>query len=67
MALKGKPMLIATGACNIGEVKKPSMLFWRLNKDLVLMQCNTNYTASLENFKYINLNVLKTMPPLFRK
>ena len=23
------------------------------------MQCNTNYTASLDNFKYINLNVLK--------
>jgi len=23
------------------------------------MQCNTNYTASTENFKYINLNVLK--------
>ena len=23
------------------------------------MQCNTNYTASLENFKYIQLNVLK--------
>ena len=24
------------------------------------MQCNTNYTGSLENFKNINLNVLKT-------
>ena len=24
------------------------------------MQCNTNYTAEIENFKYINLNVLKT-------
>ena len=23
------------------------------------MQCNTNYTASKENLKYINLNVLK--------
>ena len=23
--------------------------------DLVLMQCNTNYTGSLENFKYCNL------------
>ena len=23
------------------------------------MQCNTNYTAELENFKFINLNVLK--------
>ena len=26
---------------------------------LVLMQCNTNYTGSDENFKYCNLNVLK--------
>jgi sialic acid synthase SpsE len=24
------------------------------------MQCNTNYTGSLENFKHIHLNVLKT-------
>ena len=24
------------------------------------MQCNTNYTGSLENFSHINLNVLKT-------
>jgi N-acetylneuraminate synthase len=29
------------------------------------MQCNTNYTASLENFKYINLNVLKTYALMF--
>ena len=32
------------------------------------MQCNTNYTGSLENLKYVNLNVLKTyqhVPELF--
>jgi len=23
------------------------------------MQCNTNYTGSVENFKYCNLNILK--------
>ena len=28
-----------------------------------MLQCNTNYTGNNENFKYINLNVLKT----FRK
>jgi N-acetylneuraminate synthase len=28
-------------------------------EDLVLMQCNTNYTASVENFHHIALNVLK--------
>jgi sialic acid synthase SpsE len=31
----------------------------------VIMQCNTNYTASLENFKYINLNVLKTLRSMY--
>ncbi len=31
-----------------------------INPQLVLMQCNTNYTASLENFDHIHLNVLKT-------
>ena len=29
------------------------------NKQICLMQCNTNYTNSNENFNYINLNVLK--------
>ena len=29
------------------------------------MQCNTNYTASHDNFKYINLNVLKTYKKKF--
>jgi N-acetylneuraminate synthase len=29
-------------------------------KRIVLMQCNTNYTGSLENFSQIALNVLKT-------
>jgi len=29
------------------------------------MQCNTNYTASLENFDHIHLNVLKTYAALY--
>jgi len=65
MALKGKPMIISTGAADIGEVQKAVHAILAVNKDLVLMQCNTNYTASLENFKYINLNVLKTYATMF--
>ena len=30
------------------------------------MQCNTNYTGSLENFKYINLSVIKTYLKKFK-
>jgi sialic acid synthase SpsE len=29
------------------------------------MQCNTNYTASLENYDHIHLNVLKTYATMF--
>ncbi len=67
IAAKGKPMLLATGAATIGEVQRAVHAILKLNKNLVLMQCNTNYTASLENFKYINLNVLKTYSLMFPK
>ena len=65
MAAKGKPMIVATGAANMGEVQKAVHAIWTLNKKLVLLQCNTNYTASLENFHYINLRVLNTYATMF--
>lgn len=65
MASKGKPVLLATGASNIGEVQKAVHAILAINKQLVLMQCNTNYTASPENYRYINLNVLKTYAAMF--
>jgi len=30
------------------------------NPNIALMQCNTNYTGDVENFKYINLKVIET-------
>ena len=65
MAKKGKPMIIATGAATCDEVVNAVNISLEHNSQLVLLQCNTNYTASLENFKYINLNVLKTYTNLF--
>lgn len=65
MAGKGKPVLLATGAANIGEVQKAVHAIIKINPQLVLMQCNTNYTAQEENFNHINLNVLKTYDALF--
>jgi sialic acid synthase SpsE len=65
MASKGKPVLLATGASNIGEVQKAVRTILKLNPQLILMQCNTNYTASLENFKYVNLRVLETYRVMF--
>ena len=59
VASKNKPFILATGASEMNEVDLAVSEALKENKDFCLMQCNTNYTASLENFKYINLNVLK--------
>jgi sialic acid synthase SpsE len=65
MASKGKPVIIATGASTIGEVQKAVHAILAINNQLVLMQCNTNYTASAENYDHIHLNVLKTYATMF--
>lgn len=59
IAQKNKPVILATGAASMDEVENAVKTIYAYNKNLVLMQCNTNYTADHENFKYINLNVLK--------
>ena len=65
MARKGKPVIIATGASTIGEVQRAVHTILAINPQLVLMQCNTNYTASPENYDHIHLNVLKTYAAMF--
>lgn len=56
---KGKPVLVATGAASKEDVDRVMKMALAKTNDLVLMQCNTNYTGNQENFNYINLNVLK--------
>ena len=65
MAGKGKPMILATGASDIADVQRAVHAILKLNSELVLMQCNTNYTASLENYDHIHLNVLRTYAVMF--
>lgn len=60
VAQRGKPVMLATGASDIGDVQRAVEAILRHNRQLVLMQCNTNYTGSLANFRYINLNVLRS-------
>jgi N-acetylneuraminate synthase len=60
LAADGKPLLIATGAANMDDVRLALGTAVKHTQDIVLMQCNTNYTGSLENFRHIALNVLKT-------
>lgn len=65
IAAKGKPLMLATGASSMDDVIKAVSVATTINKNFVLMQCNTNYTASHENFKHIQLNVLKTYEQMF--
>ena len=65
IALKGKPVILATGASNIGEVQKTVCDILSVNPRLCLMQCNTNYTASGDNFRHIHLRVLDTYRVMF--
>ena len=60
VARRNKPIFLATGASTMDDVERAVKAILSLNNKLVLMQCNTNYTGSLENFKHINLNVLRS-------
>ncbi|MEW6715907.1 MAG: N-acetylneuraminate synthase family protein [Chloroflexota bacterium] len=65
MASKGKPILIATGAADINDVVRAVRMVSPVNDQIVLMQCNTNYTANPDNYNHLHLNVLKTYAVLF--
>lgn len=63
---KNKPVLIATGASTMDDVDRVMNLVKTKDNDIVLMQCNTNYTGSKDNFNYCNLNVLKRFKDKYR-
>lgn len=65
MAKFGKPVLVATGASDIADVVRAMRMVMAHTDQLVLMQCNTNYTASDENYDHLHLNVLKTYATMF--
>jgi N-acetylneuraminate synthase len=65
MARKGKPMIISTGACDLSDVVRAVRAVRAVQPELVIMQCNTNYTGGRENFKHVHLRVLGTYAQLF--
>jgi len=65
IASKGKPVLLATGASNMDEVERAVSAILAINPKLLLMQCNTNYTGSVENFRFVKLNVLGTFAEMY--
>jgi N-acetylneuraminate synthase len=65
VASTGKVVILATGASSIGEVQRAVRRLLDVNRKLVLLQCNTNYTGSADNFRHIHLNVLRSFGALF--
>lgn len=61
IARVGKPVLLACGAATMAETEQAVDLVLKHNPSLCLLQCNTNYTGSLDNFRYVNLRVLQSM------
>jgi sialic acid synthase SpsE len=65
IASKGLPVMLATGASEFSEVVQAVELLEEHNIEIVLMQCNTNYTGNEDNFDYLNLRVLETFKTSF--
>ena len=65
IAKKGKPVIIATGASDLNEVKRAMDLVLDINEKVILLQCNTNYTGDESNFDNLHLNVLSTYRELW--
>jgi len=65
IASKKKPYILASGASTLDDVHRAVSAGLAMNPSLCLMQCNTNYTATVENFKFIQLNVLRTYREMY--
>ena len=73
MAKSGLPFIMATGASTMAEVTAAVGAALKHTDQLILMQCNTNYTAkldeprdvTLERFRNINLKVLESFAKAF--
>jgi sialic acid synthase SpsE len=65
IASKQKPYILATGASTADDVVRAVEAALAINPRFALMQCNTNYTGSLENMRYVQLNVLKTYRSMY--
>lgn len=63
VASKGKPLIVSTGMTNLGEVETAvKAIESRGNRDIVLLQCVSNYPAAPED---ANLRAMQTMATSF--
>lgn len=62
---KGKPVLLATGAADLTDVKRAVESALQHTAEVVLLQCNTNYTGGSDNYSHLQLNVLREYESLY--
>jgi N-acetylneuraminate synthase len=55
-----KPLIIATGASTSSEVELALERATLHHENVSVLQCNTNYQSLGDNYKYLNINVLKS-------
>jgi sialic acid synthase SpsE len=65
IARKNKPVLLATGASGLPDVARAVATILAINPQLLLMQCNTNYTGTMENMAFVNLRVLPKFASMY--
>jgi sialic acid synthase SpsE len=65
IAGKGKPYILATGASTMDDVYRAVVAGLEINPNMAVLQCNTNYTGSIENMRFVQLNVLKSYRAMF--
>lgn len=65
IASKQKPYILATGASTTDDVVRAVNAALKINPKFALMQCNTNYTGSLENMRFVQLKVLNTYRSMY--
>lgn len=61
----GKPIILSSGASSIEDVVRAVETAVDCTRQIAILQCNTNYTGRRDNFKYVNLNVLRTYSVLY--
>lgn len=62
IAQAGKPIILSTGMSYLSEIQLALEEIYKINKDVILLQCTANYPIKDDE---ANLNVLKTYKELF--
>jgi len=57
-ARKGKPIILSTGMADLSEVREASQIILKHNRQLILLQCTTNYPAPKDK---VNLRAMETI------